>query len=147
MGREERSYTKVITALSLGAAARIARLSCSASVSVSVFEQKAFGLPDCFQLLLQPGHTALLCQDQLCAVKQGCGHILIMDFPCHGQFNSIGEAQLLQLIREVNRCSENRTELCRHRTFEEGDVYCCYCGALTTYAAEKYQGEKERKEG
>lgn len=51
------------------------------------------------------------------------------------------------LVREVNRCSENRTELCRHRTFEEGDVYCCYCGALTTYAAEKYQGEKERKEG
>ncbi|MCI8285379.1 MAG: hypothetical protein HFE90_08985 [Firmicutes bacterium] len=43
----------------------------------------------------------------------------------------------VELIKDENRCSSNKTELCRHKTFADDDIYCCYCGSLTTYAAEK----------
>lgn len=36
-----------------------------------------------------------------------------------------------------NRCSANKTIRCAHRIFADDDIYCCYCGSLTTYAAEK----------
>lgn len=41
------------------------------------------------------------------------------------------------LEKEKNRCSENKTRLCKERVFEDDDLYCCYCGALTTFAVER----------
>lgn len=43
----------------------------------------------------------------------------------------------IPLVKDENRCSEMKTELCRHRVYDDDDIYCCYCGSLTTYAAEK----------
>lgn len=42
-----------------------------------------------------------------------------------------------ELIKEENRCSKNGHSMCAHGVFEESDVYCEFCGALTTYAAER----------
>ena len=39
--------------------------------------------------------------------------------------------------KEPNKCSEQRTTLCAHRVFADDDIYCPYCGALTTYAKER----------
>ena len=39
----------------------------------------------------------------------------------------------VELVKERNRCSENRTPLCKGKTFAEDDVYCSICGAPTTY--------------
>lgn len=39
----------------------------------------------------------------------------------------------VELIKESNRCSANKTALCRSRTFEDDDMYCSFCGAPTTY--------------
>ncbi len=43
----------------------------------------------------------------------------------------------VELEKDKNRCSELRTQLCRDAVFENDDIYCCYCGALTTFAAEQ----------
>ena len=43
----------------------------------------------------------------------------------------------IQLEKDQNRCSENKTTLCNNRTFKDDDVYCSYCGSLTTYTAER----------
>ena len=43
----------------------------------------------------------------------------------------------IELMKVGNQCSAMKTELCKHRVFEDDDVFCCYCGALTTYALEK----------
>jgi hypothetical protein len=42
------------------------------------------------------------------------------------------------LEKDYNRCSENRTTLCEHTQLADDDMYCSYCGALSTYAKEKY---------
>lgn len=44
----------------------------------------------------------------------------------------------IQLEKERNMCSENKTTLCSHSILADDDTYCPYCGALTTYAKEKY---------
>ncbi len=44
----------------------------------------------------------------------------------------------IPLVKDANHCSQNKTELCKHRNFEDDDIYCCYCGSLTTYALEKH---------
>lgn len=44
-----------------------------------------------------------------------------------------------------NVCSEMKTAMCRNRVFAEDDLYCCYCGSLTTYAKgkmAKYENER-----
>lgn len=43
----------------------------------------------------------------------------------------------IELERDANRCSEVKTQLCRHMIYKDGDLYCAYCGALTTYALER----------
>ena len=43
----------------------------------------------------------------------------------------------IQLEKEPNVCSENKTTLCMHRIYKDDDVYCAYCGALTTYAKDR----------
>ena len=40
----------------------------------------------------------------------------------------------IELEKDKNRCSENKTAMCSHRVFEDDDMYCSYCGSLTTYA-------------
>lgn len=47
----------------------------------------------------------------------------------------------LELIKEKNRCSENKTVMCSHRVYADDDVYCTYCGALTTYAKQRQNQE------
>lgn len=43
----------------------------------------------------------------------------------------------IELEKDANRCSENKTTLCRHKTFADDDIYCSHCGSLTTYALER----------
>ncbi len=43
----------------------------------------------------------------------------------------------VELEHDKNRCSEMKTQLCKDRIFENDDIFCCYCGALTTFAAEQ----------
>ncbi len=43
----------------------------------------------------------------------------------------------VELERDYNRCSENKTTLCSHASFADDDIYCDFCGALTTYAKER----------
>lgn len=40
----------------------------------------------------------------------------------------------LELEKAPNRCSENKTALCAKRVYADDDIYCAYCGSLTTYA-------------
>ena len=42
-----------------------------------------------------------------------------------------------ELEKAPNVCSERKTSLCAHRIYADDDLYCEYCGAPTTYAAEK----------
>lgn len=44
----------------------------------------------------------------------------------------------VQLEKDYNRCSGNKSALCSHAKFNDDDMYCAYCGSLTTYAKEKY---------
>lgn len=48
----------------------------------------------------------------------------------------------IELEKDANRCSEGKTRMCQVRTFADDDIYCSYCGALTTYAKMK-QGKEE----
>ena len=41
-----------------------------------------------------------------------------------------------ELEQEPNRCSEMKTSMCRGMVFKDDDLFCSYCGALTTYALE-----------
>ena len=43
----------------------------------------------------------------------------------------------LELEKAPNRCSENKTALCAKRVYADDDIYCAYCGSLTTYALER----------
>ena len=43
----------------------------------------------------------------------------------------------IELEREANKCSENRTTMCARREYADDDMYCSYCGSLTTYAQER----------
>lgn len=43
----------------------------------------------------------------------------------------------VELEKDKNRCSEQRTQLCRGKALDDDDIFCCYCGALTTFAVEK----------
>ncbi len=43
----------------------------------------------------------------------------------------------VKLEKEKNVCTEKKTSMCEHRVFEEDDVYCSYCGALTIYGKAK----------
>ena len=45
----------------------------------------------------------------------------------------------LELVKDANRCSENKSSSCAKTSFCDDDVYCDKCGALTTYAAERKQ--------
>lgn len=43
----------------------------------------------------------------------------------------------IELVKAQNECSEKRTVRCAHLHFEDDDLYCPACGALTTYALDK----------
>jgi len=43
----------------------------------------------------------------------------------------------VELEKDKNRCSEMRTQLCRDSVLEDDDIFCRYCGALTTFAVEQ----------
>ena len=45
----------------------------------------------------------------------------------------------IELEKDYNRCSENKTTMCKHRVYADDDIVCAYCGSLTTYAAERQQ--------
>lgn len=45
-----------------------------------------------------------------------------------------------ELEKTPNRCSENKTARCAKRVYEDDDIYCAYCGSLTTYALERQKG-------
>lgn len=47
----------------------------------------------------------------------------------------------IELVKQPNKCSEQKTTLCAHKTFADDDIYCSYCGALTTYALERNKGK------
>lgn len=47
----------------------------------------------------------------------------------------------IELVNEPNRCSENKTALCREARLEENDLFCPYCGSKTTYALMKIDGD------
>lgn len=49
----------------------------------------------------------------------------------------------LELEQAPNRCSGNKTVLCRRRIYADDDIYCAYCGSLTTYAEERNQKHEE----
>ena len=42
----------------------------------------------------------------------------------------------IPLEKEPNRCSENKTALCKGRVLEDDDLYCSYCGSPTIYGRE-----------
>ena len=43
----------------------------------------------------------------------------------------------IPLEKDKNRCSEGKTRMCQCATFADDDIYCSYCGALTTFAVER----------
>lgn len=43
----------------------------------------------------------------------------------------------IELAKDKNRCSRRGTSLCRDAEFADDDIFCCYCGALTTFAEER----------
>ncbi len=43
----------------------------------------------------------------------------------------------IELKKEPNKCSSPSTQLCRDAVFDEEDIFCRYCGALTTFAKER----------
>ena len=43
----------------------------------------------------------------------------------------------VELEKDKNRCSKQSNALCRDAVFEDDDIFCCYCGALTTFAEER----------
>lgn len=47
----------------------------------------------------------------------------------------------IELVKEPNHCSANKTALCKEREREEDDLYCPYCGAKTTYALRMIDGD------
>ncbi len=47
----------------------------------------------------------------------------------------------VELKSEPNRCSAEKYPLCKGRTVPDNQKYCIYCGALTTYAVIRTDGE------
>lgn len=45
----------------------------------------------------------------------------------------------IELEKAPNECSEKKTASCSRRIYADDDVYCAYCGALTTYAKERFK--------
>lgn len=39
----------------------------------------------------------------------------------------------VELVKEPNRCSENKKALCEGNILEDDDIYCPYCGAPSIY--------------
>jgi len=48
----------------------------------------------------------------------------------------------IELEKDQNRCSANKSTLCSRRVYKESDVYCAYCGSLTTYALEREESRQ-----
>ena len=51
----------------------------------------------------------------------------------------------VELEKTPNKCSENKTTLCSHRVYSDDDLYCEYCGALTTYGLERVKSNTDIK--
>jgi hypothetical protein len=52
----------------------------------------------------------------------------------------------IALEKSRNVCSGNKTAMCAKRVYADDDVYCAFCGSLTTYAAER-EAMRERIKG
>ncbi len=52
-----------------------------------------------------------------------------------------GERWGVELNPEPNRCSAEKHPLCKGRTVPDNQKYCIYCGALTTYAIVRTDGD------
>ncbi|MBR4707913.1 MAG: hypothetical protein IKP29_07655 [Pseudobutyrivibrio sp.] len=39
----------------------------------------------------------------------------------------------IELVKEPNRCSQNKKSLCKGNILEDDDVYCPYCGSPSIY--------------
>jgi predicted amidophosphoribosyltransferase len=52
----------------------------------------------------------------------------------------------ISLVKNKNRCSEFKTTLCESRVYADDDVFCVYCGSLTTYAKELQAQQEKLKE-
>ena len=50
----------------------------------------------------------------------------------------------IELGVDHNRCSEKNSALCEKAFFSREDDFCSYCGAPTTYAAERDRLWKEK---
>ena len=45
-----------------------------------------------------------------------------------------------------NKCSENKAARCERRIYKDDDIYCTYCGSMTTYALEREASRNVGKE-
>jgi len=52
----------------------------------------------------------------------------------------------VELVKDENRCSEEKTSMCFRREYKDDDIYCAYCGALTTYALDQKQAKEKHSE-
>ena len=39
----------------------------------------------------------------------------------------------IELVKEPNRCSGEKTALCKSKVYHDDDMYCSICGSPTTY--------------
>lgn len=48
----------------------------------------------------------------------------------------------IALNKVPNRCSESKTALCNSGKLEDDDLFCPFCGAPTTYAKGRMEGNR-----
>ena len=47
----------------------------------------------------------------------------------------------VELVKDKTRCTAIRTALCRDAELEDDDLFCRYCGALTTFGKEQAEAD------
>ncbi len=65
---------------------------------------------------------------------------------CHRQYTEIENYCTkcgIALEKLPNICSEKKTDMCIHRVYDKDDIYCAYCGSLTTYAKEQLETQSK----
>ena len=43
----------------------------------------------------------------------------------------------VKLVKNKNHCSDPKSTACEHIVYEDDDIVCAYCGAVTTYEKER----------
>ena len=49
----------------------------------------------------------------------------------------------IELEKEPNKCTGNKTALCKNAIFEDDDKFCSFCGSPTTYWKESFDEMKQ----